>query len=805
MSNRFITKLILRLLPIEATMTRFLSPLTTLLFLLLMVPMAAFAEQYDNKVVERIDVIFVNEPTSTAYSAKNVLTKIRTHAGDIFSQSAFDSDLKDLASDYDHVEPLVEIIDTNIYITLKIWPKPSIRNLCWEGNCKINTCTLQQELGIKCGCLFDRVEFNRAFQKVKAYYVKQGFFEAELDYTLAIDPCCNEVDIAISVCEGRSGRIGKICLCGFTPCEEEAVLDMMFTKEYNWFMSWFSQDGTYNEEAIQIDQFRILNYLHDLGYADAQVDIDVCEANKCDRIIINITATKGECYHFGPITFEGNCIFDNATIEGMFSICEGSVYSPEAIRNTTSSISDLYGRFGYIDAVVDYEVRLIDGECAYSLHLSIEEGDQFRVGLIKVFGNYCTESRVILHETLMIPGEVFNIDKLKKSEERLTNIGYFKCVNVYIAQPNDMLGRGCDCRYRDVHIEVEETGTGHFGAFFGYSTAEDLFCGLSLTEKNFNHCGLLSFWEDGLCALRGGGEYLSLQCNIGQRASSYGMSWTQPYFMDTPWSIGFDVDRSWSTIISRDYEVDAVGGAVHASYPLDCFTRFSWHYRLRNTSTIVEGSARNNAVLMEEANNGGLISASGVSLNYDSTDNPTLPTNGFRSRVELEYAGIGGDHHFWAFAYLNTYYYELHKKGVLKLRADCRFLMPIGGTGKDQIPIDERLFLGGDNMIRGYRPYAIGPKFPGSDDPRGGISLTLFSAEYNRKLYEKLDVFLFFDAGELSRARLFVGDLNYSVGYGIRLKVFEAYPPIQIGMGYPLNAKDRSDVKRFFWALGGRF
>ncbi len=98
---------------------------------------------------------------------------------------------------------------------------------------------------------------------------------------------------------------------------------------------------------------------------------------------------------------------------------------------------------------------------------------------------------MILHECLLIPGEVFNVDKLKKSEERLTNVGYFKCVNVYIAQSNDQLG--LECNYRDVHIEVEEQGTGHFGAFFGYSTAEDLFGGISITEKNFNYKGLAAF------------------------------------------------------------------------------------------------------------------------------------------------------------------------------------------------------------------------------------------------------------------------------------------------------------------------
>ena len=58
---------------------------------------------------------------------------------------------------------------------------------------------------------------------------------------------------------------------------------------------------------------------------------------------------------------------------------------------------------------------------------------------------------------LLIPGEVFNVDKLKLTEKRLENMGYFKKVNVYAVKTE-----GCTLPgdYRDVHVEVDETSTG---------------------------------------------------------------------------------------------------------------------------------------------------------------------------------------------------------------------------------------------------------------------------------------------------------------------------------------------------------
>lgn len=775
----------------------------SLLLTLLLLPCFLLGQDshYENRLIETIDVVFENEGEDSSYSAKQVLSRIKTVAGAFFSQTDFDTDLKTLALEYDHVEPELDLTSQGLRIKLRIWPKPVIKTIFWQGNSKITRVKLQEELGISAGSLFERAAFNQAFQKLKAYYVKKGYFEASLDYSVQPDSCTNAVDITIEIQEGRSGHIKEIVFCGFEKCEETELAALMITKPYNFFLSWLTGEGIYDEAAVQIDEYHILNYLQNEGYADAQVDIEVCEANECDRIIIYITADKGECYHLKSVTFEGNCVLSSEEIEEAMTIEEGDSYSPDEIRATISALQDAYGRCGYIDAIIDFEARLIECENAYSIHFTIEEGEQFRIGLIRVIGNTCTQTRVILHESFLIPGEIFNIEKLKATEARLTNIEYFKHVNVYPAQPNDLFGS--DCRYRDVHIEVEETGTGNFSAFGGYSTAESLFGGFSITEKNFDHCGLLTCWDQGLHTLRGGGEFLSFTTNIGMKSSSYVLSWTEPHFRDTPWSIGFDAERSYNHYLAQDYEIRAVGFAVHATYPITPFFRFGWHYRLRNTNVVVFGDEP--IQLEQTARNPGFISASGIHFSLDTTNSPICPTSGIRSRLEFEYGGIGGDHHFFSMGYTNTYYKPFFEKGVLKLRADMRYISPIGGTVPNTMPLDERIFLGGDNGVRGYRPYAIGPKFPGTTDPKGGMSMQLLSAEYVHKLFSRCDTFVFFDAGALSFEPWHVDRLRNAAGFGVRLKLLDSIPPVTLGMGFPLNPDSRSDVRRFFWTLGGRF
>lgn len=772
--------------------------------------------QYENQVIESIEV--KAQGPCEGFDESVILSRIKTRKGDIFSQVDFDNDLKTLSQDYDRIEPWFDINNGKIYIILKVWPKPTIRSINWCGNEKVKTKRLKEELKIPCFSVFDKREFNTAFHKLKAYYVKKGFFEAELTYDVKLDCTTNEVDIDICVVEGRSGRIKDICFVNFTSCEQEEILEQMVTKKYNIFLSWLNNEGTYNEEAMQHDQFNIITYLHNKGYADATVDIEVCEAGN-NRINIVITACKGSTYHVGEIKITGNCLYSLEAIRSQFTFCEGGVYSPEEIRKTIDNITNLYGRRGYIDATVDHEPTLSECEdCIYNISFDIEEGEQFRVGLIKVFGNCQTQTKVILHETLLIPGEVFNIEKMKKTEERLSNVGYFSNVNVYAVKSEGPCGLGSN--YRDLHVEVEETSTGNFGAFFGFSTNESLFGGLNVTEKNFNYRGLPNFLSKGYGALRGGGEYANATATVGTKSRSYVFSWTKPFFNDTRWTVGFDLENTVNRYIAKDYDIKNYGGTLNATYQINQFVRLGWHYRLKHTDIETSGGLvyeemydrivknESGASLVEESKNDGMVSATGLTWSYDSTDHPTKPTKGIKSRLELEVAGLGGNYRFLGTAYTNSWFYSLDRRSVLKARADFRFILPFGGTTAKKMPLDERLFLGGDNMIRGYRPYKLGPRFI-EGDPRGGMSMQIYSLEINRRLMKNLDGFIFCDAGHLSFATYDFGwensRISTSVGLGIRFKILESMPPLTMGYGLPLNPKSRGEVKSFFITVGGRF
>lgn len=782
----------------------FMTQRFTILIVFFLLQIAAFAEQYENLIIERIEISgFV--PEGSYFDPEAIKSHIKTKEGDFFSQTTFDNDLKVLANEFDRVEPDFEIINKKLQVTLKVWPKPMIRSITFEGNSGVATPDLQSELGLVICTVYDRLEFNKAFHKLKAYYIKQGYFEAELSYTTVPDKLTNEVDITISIVEGRSGSISRIYFHNFTRDEEDEILDLMVTKKYNVFLSWLSGEGVYNEEMIQYDQMQIINYLQNEGYADANVSIEALDSpHFFKRIHLHITASRGECYTVGAITVEGNCLFTDEEICKCFTFEEGDLFSPEKIQQTTKRIEYLYGSKGYIDAAINFEPKLeIDCGNVYSVHLMIEEGEPFQVGMIKVFGNCTTDTNVILHETLLTPGETFNSVKLDLTEKRLQNIGYFENVNVYAVRTDE--GSCLGKNFRDVHIEVSEQQTGRFGTFFGYSSVESLFGGINITEKNFNSAGLGSIFSKCGPGLRGGGEYLSTTVQVGQKSRSYGLSWTKPYFMDSKWSVGFDISRSSNRYISDDYGINATNFNLRATYEINAFLRAGWHYRISNTDVNISKSSFSDIQLFKASRIDGLISATGFNIGYDSTDSIENPTRGFRSMFEFEYAGLGGDHTFFSTAYLNNYYVPVSTRGTLKFRADFRFIQPLWKTTFNHIPLDERLYLGGDNIMRGYRAYRLGPLFHQSKDPKGGLSMIVGTIQYDHQLFKRMTGFLFYDIGSLTKIQWECGPYYQSAGFGARVKVLDSYPPVTFGLGFPFWTKKRNQRKIFFINFGGSF
>lgn len=739
---------------------------------------------------------------------KRALPKMKTKSGALFSQSDFDEDLRILAKDYDSVDPKVEFLDGKAYITLLLVAKPTVRKVIVTGNKAVSHHKIVTTLQLHENDLFDRELFLKNLDDLRTYYLKRGFFESEIAYDCNHNRHEGYIDVSIFVKEGVKGRIKRLSLDGLTRAEQRDVKEAMMSKQYSAMTSWFTGAGIYHPDIIEQDTLAITSYLHNLGYADAVVTPKT-SVDPEGNITLCIEVNKGPIYTLGHVHVEGLTILPRRIVEKQIAVSPNDIYCPDAIWDGAQKIKSVYAKYGYINTNVDVVYAPDPERPVYSVTYQISEGVPYKVGLIKVVGNTQTRHDVILHETSLFPGETFNKLKLEDTERRLRNTGYFKSVSVYTVRSQlDPLNEGD--QYRDIFIEVKETTTGNLGLFLGFSSLDNLFGGIELSESNFDLFGIKRIFRQGFRSLRGGGEYLFLKANFGDKVTDYTVKWTKPHFLNTPWILGVELDKSINKALSKEYSVETYGGNVSTTYILNQNVRYGIYYRGSQTSLTRRGRSLNGPDL--DANKG-FVSATGVNVNYDSVDNVRNPSTGLRGSVNFEISGLGGAYHFTKLVLNSSVYRKLTRKGVLKVKGEAKFIKPFGDTTVDGVPMSERFFLGGETTVRGYKPFIIGPKFS-PNEPKGGLSSLLLTEEFQHPIIMQpnISAFVFLDAGFIGveEYKIDLKQLCGSAGFGMRFDVMNNVP-VMLGFGWPFKPTEIFEgekigvSQRFFFALGGMF
>ena len=97
---------------------------------------------------------------------------------------------------------------------------------------------------------------------------------------------------------------------------------------------------------------------------------------------------KGELYTFGQLSFEGNTVICDEDIDRLFEVRRGDPFSLEGIRETIDAhYRCLWTSLVILTLLSILILNLVEGEYRYNVNFKIEEGEQYRVGLIRVFGN----------------------------------------------------------------------------------------------------------------------------------------------------------------------------------------------------------------------------------------------------------------------------------------------------------------------------------------------------------------------------------------------------------------------------------
>ena len=683
----------------------------------------------------------------------------------------------------------------------------------------IDTAIRENGLAIRLDSFLDLGMINRTKGLLQFMFADKGYQFAEIEHEITeLMGGPRTVQLTFHMDEGPKVFVDEIEFVGNEAVSDRTLRGKMKNTKTRWWLSFITGRGTYKEAQFEQDADLIIAHYRDEGYIDAQVGqpdleyLEVSDDGTRRDLRLRIPIEEGERYRLGEIDFDGNEVVKDIGFEQIFKNLEpGAYYSEAEVRQGFEAARDLYGALGYYEMTLfpDLQPRTrpaedangngdgsgfgdgesaapprptrIDGAPVVDVTIRVQEGDQYFVNRITFVGNETTHDQVIRRELQLVERGVFNTEGMKYSVRRLNQLGFFEPLDesdVEIAKldgPDNEVDLTFNLTEANLNQLTFGAGVSQFDGFFGQ---------LSFQTSNF----------------LGRGETLGIGIQSGSRVRDINLTFTEPFLFGRNMSGSVNVFSRRIEWIGSFTE-ESLGTTFTVGKPLALFTRLFMSYSYEETQvTDINPVFTDDPDLLsfnpffQDAlllGTGGRRTISKVTpmVRMNTVDHPIFPRRGTSYSAGIELAGLGGNTTFFKPTLEGLWYIPHTSRTTVGLRAQFQFL---SAGNPNQIPVFERLWLGGEYSVRGFDIRRIGPTLsdvnPFRVNPEtgeeegvpedtfqgrtiiGGNKSLLFNAEYQFTIAGPVRLIAFYDAGQVQDFgdRLDLKDFKTSTGVELR-------------------------------------
>jgi outer membrane protein insertion porin family len=734
-----------------------------------------------------------------------VRQKLHSRVGDPLSKDLVREDIRTLFSlgFFEDVSVLEEGSEKGLKLIFKVKEKPTIAKIDYEGLEAIEKDELKDLILVKEYELLNRQKLNESVEKLVQKYEEKGFYLADVRYDVVPVPNSSEVNITFKAQENDKITVKKINIIGNKVIPTEDLKRVMQTREGGAF-SWLTGSGSYREALFERDIAALGFYYGTLGYVRARFgkpEVTVSPDKKW--IYITFFVEEGMQYNVGTVDFSGELIYSRPELTEDMELISGDVFNTENLRRDTLRLTEKYGDLGYAFANVVPQPIIHDDTRQVDITFDVDRGQRVYIGKINVSSNTKTKDKVVRRELTFHEGELYNGTKKRESKENVTRLGFFDGVEFHQTTSKE------NPNLVDIDIKVKERSTGQLVIGAGYSTGGVGFiANAQLSQNNFLGNGQVASF--------------SAQIQTGTKLYEYSLSFQEPYYGATLWSVGGDlyqIRRNVAVLEAvNSFEEIKTGTAFKLGHPVYNFMNLSLTYKFEH-AYVPSSSVIDKTLYPREDVNGYTSSIAG-NLVYDKRDDRFDPREGFYGSLTSEYAGVGGDRHFVKSTATAKYFHPIIWDFIFRLNLTGS---NISRTGNRKVPNNELFLLGGLFSLRGYDPFSIGgdpvklssnPDDLSADAQKaglagkqiliGGLNQVLMNAEIEFPLLKEARIrgVIFADVGNAFNdlSKVSGPKLYANLGWGFRW--FTPIGPLRFEFGYPMV---NSGASKFFFTIGPPF
>ena len=721
--------------------------------------------------------------------ADTVRSYMLLQPGDAFDADRLDRSLKSLYATGLFRD--VRIARDGGRVLVDVAENPIVNRVAFEGNRKISDDVLRGEAQLRARSVYTPQAVQADRQRILELYARRGRFGAVVEPKL-IELEQNRVDVVYEIRENEAALVARINFVGNRAYSDSRLKEVVATKEQAWYRI-FSSSDQFDPDRLSFDRELLRRFYLRSGYADVQVTGATAElAQDRTGFFVTYALDEGPRYRVGKVDVVSNIRnLDAATLRGLVQVEEGDWYDGDAVERVSQSLQDAVNLRGF--PFVDVQPRIQRDRESQRVDLTFEVNEAPRVFVerIDISGNTRTQDRVVRREFRIAEGDAFNAAQIRRSRQRIRDLGYFSDVQV-TSSPGSAPDRAI------LNTQVTERATGEVSLGGGYSTDAGALADVGLRERN----------------LLGTGIDARINGTLAQRRSQVDVSITDPAFLDRNLAAGVDlfyIQRNLLAIAS--YRERRAGFAVRAGYAFNERLRQTWAYTLTNRE--IFDISPNASVFVREQQGETLLSQIGQTISYDFRDSIIDPRRGGVLRLGTDFAGLGGDVTYIRTRLDGAYFVPLESyfgdpDWVLSLSGSVGYLETLGRRDR----IVDRFFLGGENL-RGFRIAGAGPRDIDTRDALGGRFIWTQSTELRYPLPLPAELGLigraFVDVGALSQsATSRVGarvadDATPRVGAGVGISWRSPFGLINIDLAQAIAKQPYDETQVFRFGFGTRF
>lgn len=745
-----------------------------------------FAQDGAIPVVKSIEVQYAG-PASV--SKQRILANMRTAVGRPYSDLAVEEDIRNLyaTGNISNVRIFGEPQNDGVRVIVVVQTKAAVQKVEIKGVTQVKVKAIRKKLATKPDELLSEANLEADRQKILEFYTERGYKDTAVDVNVLADEKSNKANVVFTVQESSKTIVSRISFQGNTAFKAKELRKAIRTNTKS-IIFFLTKSGRLQNDQLTEDVFALREFYQSKGYLDVQVGEPVIERlNEKGDVEVTFTVVEGSQYHVGTTSVSGTEVLTQDEVVKALRMVPGAVYSPQGVEQDVRNIQDLYGAKGYIDVQIMPET-VSGGTNVENVRYVIIEGSQSYVNRVNISGNTRTKDKVVRRELAVAPGDVYNSVRVDASRERLKNLNYFDRVDIF---PSDTLIPG----KKDLNVVLNEKRTGSLNFGAGFSSIDSVLGFVEVTQGNFD----ITNWPN----FTGGGQRFRTRVQYGAKRRDFIVSLTEPYFLDYQIAVGGELFYHDADFLSVVYNQRNYGFNIFTRKAINQFMSWRLDYRLENVTIYDVDRKASKEIKSQEGD--WLQSQVTPSFVFDSRDSVFLTRKGTRAEISAYGAGgfLGGNVQIYGFNLEASHYIHLPWDTILTFNGEVAVVDTWGGG--DQVPIFDRLYLGGANNLRGFNFRDVSPRDE-NDDPIGGNTLARLTAEYTFPVVDRVRGAVFYDTGIVNRGayEFSTSHIASDVGIGVRLDL--PIGPVRIDYGIPIQkGYEKGSGGKFNFNIGYQF